>query len=209
MGMVWSLSRGIISNNERHARHPYVKSIQVDAAINKGNSGGPIINERGEIVGIATLMVSRTNSNAGVGLGVRADVAKKSLTEMLATGKVERPALGVSVIALFGKDKHIEKILKDNPGINTTIPNSFGLMISDKNKPINPIPEGLRAWDTIIGINDVPINTDVEFADELIKYKVGEKITINIIRDKRYMKVGNITLKVFPVPTEQLYKENK
>jgi len=209
MGMVWSLSRGIISNNERHARHPYVKSIQVDAAINKGNSGGPIINEKGEIVGIATLMVSRTNSNAGVGLGVRADVAEKSLIEMLATGKVERPALGVSVIALFGKDIQLKKILKDNPSINTTIPNSFGLMISDQNKPINPIPEGLRAWDTIIGINDVPINTDIEFADELIKYKVGEKITINIIRDKRFMKVGNITLKVFPVPTEQLYKENK
>ena len=81
--------------------------------------------------------------------------------------------------------------------------------LQKENKPINPIPEGLRAWDTIIGINDVPINTDVEFADELIKYKVGEKITINIIRDKRYMKVGNITLKVFPVPTEQIYKENK
>ena len=86
MGMAWSLSKGIISNNDRYARHPYIKSIQVDAAINKANSGGPLINEKGEIVGVATLMVSRTNSNAGVGLGVRADVAKKSLTEMLRTG---------------------------------------------------------------------------------------------------------------------------
>ena len=208
MGMAWSLSKGIISNNERHARHPYIKSIQVDAAINKGNSGGPLINKKGEIVGVATLMVSRTNSNAGVGLGVRADIAKKSLAEMFLTGKVDRPALGVMVIALNGRESQSKEILKRHPSINTTIPNSFGLMISDENKPTSPMPKGLKAWDTIIGINDVPINTDVEFADQLIKYKIGEKISVNIIRDKRFMKVGNITLKTFTVPTEKMYTQN-
>ena len=208
MGMAWSLSKGIVSNNERHARHPYIKSIQVDAAINKGNSGGPLINKKGEIVGVATLMVSRTNSNAGVGLGVRADVAKKSLAEMFLTGKVERPALGVMVIALNGRESQSKEILKRHPSINTTIPNSFGLMISDENQPTNPIPEGLKAWDTIIGINDVPINTDIEFADQLIKYKIGEKIIVNIIRDKRYMKVSNITLKIFTVPTDKMYSQD-
>ena len=81
-------------------------------------------------------------------------------------------------------------------------------MISDENQPTNPIPEGLKAWDTIIGINDVPINTDVEFADQLIKYKIGEKISVNIIRDKRFMKVGNITLKIFTVPTEKMYTQD-
>ncbi len=208
MGMAWSLSKGIISNNERYARHPFIKSIQVDAAINKGNSGGPLINEKGEIVGVATLMVSRSNQNAGVGLGVRADIAKKSLTEMLKTGKVDRPALGVMVVTLIGKESQRKELLKRNPNINTTIPNSFGLMISNENKPTNPIPEGLKAWDTIIGINDVPINTDIEFADQLIRYKIGEKININIIRDKRFMKIGNITLKVFPVPTDKMYKDH-
>ena len=206
LGMAWSLSKGIVSNNERYARHPFIKSIQVDAAINKGNSGGPLINDKGEIVGVATLMVSRTNSNAGVGLGVRADVAKKSLTEMLRTGKVDRPALGVMVVSLNGKESQRKELLKRNPDINITIPNTFGLMISNENKPTNPIPKGLKAWDTIVGINDIPINTDIEFADELIKYKIGEKINVNIIRDKRFMKIGNITLKVFPVPTDKMYK---
>ena len=206
MGMAWSLSKGIISNNDRYARHPYIKSIQVDAAINKGNSGGPLINEKGEIVGVATLMVSRSNSNAGVGLGVRADIAKKSLAEMLLTGKVERPALGVMVISLNGKESQQKEILKKHPSINTTIPNSYGLLISNENEPTNPIPKGLKPWDTIIGINDVFINTDVEFADQLIRYKVGETISVNIIRNKRYMTVGDITLKTFTVPTDKLYK---
>jgi serine protease Do len=207
MGMAWSLSKGIISSTERYARHPYIKSIQIDAAINKGNSGGPVLNEKGEIVGIASLLVSRTNQNAGVGIAIRADIAKYSLAEMLATGKVNRPALGVMIIPLYGKDRHRTKILKDNPSINTSIPNTFGLMISDKNKPINPIPKGLRAWDTIIGINDVAINNDVEFADELGKYKIGDIISLNILRDKRFIQVDNITLKVFPVPTKLLYGE--
>jgi len=205
MGMAWSLSKGIISSTERYARHPYINSIQVDAAINKGNSGGPVFNEKGEIVGIATLMVSRTNQNAGVGLAVRADVAEKSLVKMLATGKVDRPALGVMIIPLFGKDNQREKILKDNPGINTSIPNTYGLMISDKNKPTDPLPKGLKAWDTIVGINNIAINNDVEFAEQLGKYKIGDSVNINIIRDKRFIQVDNVTLKVFPVPIEVMY----
>ena len=205
MGMAWSLSKGIISSTERYARHPYIKSIQIDAAINKGNSGGPVINEEGKIVGIASLLVSRTNQNAGVGIAIRADIAKKSLVEMLATGKVERPALGVMIIPLFGKANQRDKIFKDNPSINTSIPNTFGLMISDKNKPDNPLPKGLQAWDTIIGINNVAINNDVEFADELGKYKIGDTVSINILRDKRFIQVDNITLKVFPVPTKLFY----
>ena len=124
---------------------------------------------------------------------------------MLETGKVDRPALGVMIIPLYGKANQRDKIFKDNPSINTSIPNTFGLMISDKNKPDNPLPKGLQAWDTIIGINNVAINNDVEFADELGKYKIGDTVSINILRDKRFIQVDNITLKVFPVPTKLFY----
>ena len=51
----------------------------------------------------------------------------------------------------------------------------------------------------------MPIKTDIEFADELRKYKVGETVNLNIIRDKRFIQVDNVTLKVFPVPTDKLY----
>jgi serine protease Do len=205
MGMAWSLSKGIVSSIERYARHPYIKSVQVDAAINKGNSGGPVFNEKGEIVGIATLMVSRTDQNAGVGLAVRADIAEKSLAVMLEKGKVDRPALGIRIIPLYGKDNQREKILKDNPDINTSIPNTYGLLISDQNKPTDPLPKGLRAWDTVIGINNIAINNDVEFAEQLGKYKIGDTVSINILRDKRFIQVDNITLKIFPVQTDKMY----
>ena len=205
MGMAWSLSKGIISSTERYARHPYIKSVQIDAAINKGNSGGPVFNDKGEIIGIATLMISRNDQNAGVGIAIRADIAKKSLAVMLEKGKVDRPALGIRIIPLYGKDNQREKILKDNPDINTSIPNTYGLLISDQNKPTDPLPKGLQAWDTVIGINNIAINNDVEFAEQLGKYKIGDTVNINIIRDKRFIQVDNVTLKVFPVPIEVMY----
>ena len=78
-------------------------------------------------------------------------------------------------------------------------------MISDKNKPTDPLPKGLKAWDTIVGINNIAINNDVEFAEQLRKYKIGDSVNINIIRDKRFIQVDNVTLKVFPVPIELMY----
>jgi S1-C subfamily serine protease len=124
---------------------------------------------------------------------------------MLEKGKVDRPALGVMIIPLYGKDTQRKKILKDNPDINTSIPNTYGLLISDQNKPTNPLPKGLQAWDTVIGINNIAINNDVEFAEQLGKYKIGDLVNINILRDKRFIQVDNITLKVFPVPTDKMY----
>ena len=55
MGMVWTISKGIVSSTNRYSRHPYIKSVQTDAAINKGNSGGPLFNSRGEVVGITNM----------------------------------------------------------------------------------------------------------------------------------------------------------
>ena len=123
---------------------------------------------------------------------------------MLELGKVDRPAIGVSIIPLWGKAGQTEKILKDNPDIKHSIPNTYGLLIS-KGEPLKPIPKGLKPWDTIIGINDVLINNDVEFAEQLGKYKIGDSVSINILRDKRFIQVDNITLKVFPVPIKLMY----
>ena len=200
MGMPWTFSKGIISSNERYARHPFIKVLQTDAAINVGNSGGPLLNMRGEIVGINTLIISRIKENAGIGLATRGDIVKKSLESMIETGKVERPAVGIMIMGLRNK-KSREKVMKEFPDVNPDhIPNTLGLWI----KPTDDIPEGLKAHDTIIAVNDVMTNDGLEFSDEVAKYYVGDTITLTIIRKRVYMKV-DVTLKVFPVPTEAMY----
>ena len=200
MGMVWTTTKGIVSSTARYARHPYIKAIQTDAAINKGNSGGPLLNMKGEIVGINALIISRISENAGVGLAIRGDVVKKSFESMLDTGKVERPAVGVMITGLTTIDNR-DKLKKEFPDVDLKfIPNTFGLLI----RPDKNIPEGLKEFDTIIGVNDIMTNDGLQFSDELGKYKVGDTITLTIIRKRRYMKV-DVPLKVFPVPVEQLY----
>ena len=208
MGMTWTVTKGIISSNERYARHPYVKTLQTDTAINKGNSGGPLLNMKGEIVGINALIISRISENAGVALAVRGDIVKDSFETMLEHGRVDRPAIGVMIMPLMTK-KQVDAVIKKFPKLKREdIPNTWGLFVSpgevdEKNPPLE-LPKGVKPFDVIMAINGEPINDGIELADELIKYEIGETITLMVIRNHKFVKV-DIPLKVFPVPTEQLY----
>ena len=206
MGMAWTVTKGIISSNQRYARHPYIKSLQTDAAINKGNSGGPLLNMKGELVGINALIISRISESAGVGLAIRGDVLKKSFESMLEDGKVDRPAVGIMIMGLtnFGAR---EKMIKEFPDHKPEyFPNTFGLVIRpDKEKEI---PKGLKAFDTIVGVNDVVTNNGLQFSDELAKYNIGDSISLTIIRKRVFLKT-NVTLKVFPVPVDSMYGQKK
>jgi len=204
MGMVWTITKGIVSNTDRYARHPFIKALQTDAAINQGNSGGPLLNMKGEIVGINSLLISKAGQNAGLGIAIRGDIVKKSYESIMKDGKIERPAVGV-MISQLGSEAQREKILKKNPNADHKfIPNTYGLLVSQD----VPIPENVKLWDTIIAINGALINNGTEFSDELIKYKVGDTITLAIIRKKRYIEV-DVTLGVFEPPIEEMYRNLK
>ena len=203
MGMAWTLTKGIISSNERYMRHPYIKSLQTDAAINKGNSGGPLLNMKGEIIGINSMIISKITENAGVGIAVRGDVVKKSLESMLDNGRVDRPAVGIMIMGLINP-KTRDKIIKDYPNVKPGhVPNTLGLWV----RP-GEVPEELKANDTIIGVNDVMINDGVAFSDQLGKYNIGDKVTLTIIR-KRVFRTVEVTLKVLPVNAADIYPQKK
>lgn len=202
MSMAWSVTKGIISSNNRYARHPYIHALQTDAAINKGNSGGPLLNMQGEIVGINALMVSRNGENAGVGIAIRGDIVQKSLKSMLETGTVSRPAVGIQIMSL-GHPRQRNKVLKKFPNFNPDhIPNVSGMFVSDATD--KDLPKGIDKYDTVIGINGELFNDGVKFSNLLENYKVGEKITLTLIRKGRYRLV-DVVLKEFPVDVEKLY----
>ena len=200
MGMAWTVTKGIVSSNERYARHPYINAIQTDAAINKGNSGGPLMNMQGEIVGINALMISRISESAGVGLAIRGDVVQTSLKSMMETGTVSRPAIGIQIMPL-GHPRQRKVVMEKYPKVDPeSIPNVSGMIITHK----EDLPEGLYQFDTIIGINGVLFNDGVSFSNILSKYKVGEEVSLMVVRKRRYLLV-NATLKEFPVDVDLLY----
>tara|TARA_Y100001963_G_scaffold137667_1_gene201616 strand:+ start:330 stop:1136 length:807 start_codon:yes stop_codon:yes gene_type:complete len=202
MGMAWTVTKGIISSSERFARHPFIKAVQTDAAINQGNSGGPLLNMRGEVVGINSLLVSRAGQNAGLGISVRGDIVKKSYESMLKNGKVDRPAIGV-MISQLGSESQRNKILKDSPKADQKfIPNTYGLLVNED----STIAEGVMLWDTIIAINGNLVNNGIDLSDEVIKYKIGDTITLTLIRKKKFIEV-DVELQVYEVPVEKMYQD--
>jgi len=203
MGMVWSVSKGVISHEDRYARHPYVHSVQTDAAINVGNSGGPLLNMKGEIVGINTLIISKVKESAGIGIAIRRDTVQKSFNAMMKNGKIDRPAIGIMVVGLGTSDDQRTKLYKENPSAKPgQIPSTFGMLV----KKSDTMPENIKEFDTVIAVNDKMINTHVEMSNELEEYNVGDTVTVTIIRERRFMKL-DIPLKVFKVPVEKMYKK--
>jgi len=202
MGMAWTVTKGIISSNERYTRHPFIKAIQTDSAINKGNSGGPLMNMQGEIVGINALIISRISENAGVGLAIRGDIVKKSFESMLITGRVDRPAVGIMIMPLSQRNQR-DKIIKDFPKLKSKfIPNTFGVFV----RPDENLPKGIKKFDTIVGINGEMTNDGLQFADEIYKYNIGDTITLTLVRKQRFLKV-DVILKVFPVNADAMYSK--
>jgi len=202
MGMAWTVTYGIVSSTERYARHPFIKAIQTDSAINKGNSGGPLMNMKGEIVGINALIISKISENAGVGLAIRGDIVKKSFESMLVTGRVDRPAVGIMIMPL-AQSKQRNKIIKEFPKLKPEfIPNTFGVFV----RPDENLPKGLKKFDTIIGLNGEMTNDGLQFSDEINKHNIGDTVTLTLVRKQRFLKV-DVTLKVFPVNADKMYSK--
>ncbi len=202
MGMAWTVTKGIISSNARYARHPFIHALQTDAAINKGNSGGPLMNMQGEIVGINALIISKISENAGIGLAIRGDVVESSYKSMLKTGTVSRPAIGIQIMSL-GLPRQRKLVIEKFPNFNPDhIPNVSGMFVS--NDTSQDLPKGIKEHDTVIGIGGKLFNDGVKFSNLLEKYKVGDKITLILIRRGRYVLV-DVILKEFPIVLERLF----
>ena len=202
MGMAWTTTKGIISSNERYARHPFVHALQTDAAINKGNSGGPLMNMQGEIVGINALIISRISENAGIGLAIRGDVVESSYKSMLKTGTVSRPAIGIQIM-LLGLSRQRNLVIKKYPNLNPDhIPNVSGMFVSGSTG--KDLSKGIKLHDTIIGIDGELFNDGVKFSNLLENHKVGDKVTLTLIRKGRYVLV-DVILKEFPIDIEKMY----
>ena len=202
MGMAWTVTKGIISSNERYARHPFVHALQTDAAINKGNSGGPLMNMQGEIVGINALIISRISENAGIGLAIRGDVVESSYKSMLKTGTVSRPAIGIQIMIL-GHSRQRKLVIEKFPNFNPDhIPNVSGMFVSGSTG--KDLPKGIKKHDTIIGIDGELFNDGVKFSNLLEIHKVGDKITLTLIRKGRYVLV-DVILKEFPIDLKKMY----
>ena len=163
----WSVTRGILSGKNRMVQvDNYVMSVlQTDTAINSGNSGGPLCNANGEVIGITNMKLASSQIE-GMGFAIPIDDAVKNTESLISGKKINRPYLGVSIY--------------DN---NNYFSNDTGVYVESVEHGGAADKAGIKKGDKIIKIEDTEITNTSYFRYQLYKYNIGDKIKITVERD--------------------------
>jgi len=176
-GLDHSVTAGIVSAVGRanpYANQRYVPFIQTDVAINQGNSGGPLLNTSGEVVGINSQIFSNSGGYMGVSFAIPIEVAMSAAEQLRATGKVSRGQLGVQVQALTSESA---KAL--------SLPDSSGALIADV-LPGSPAEKaGIERGDVIRAVDGRTINDSADLPPIIGNMAPGTKAKVTLIRDGR------------------------
>ena len=172
-GLDHSVTAGIVSAIGRNTGgQQYVPFIQTDVAINRGNSGGPLLNTRGEVVGINSQIFSNSGGYMGVSFAIPIDVAMNAVQQLKATGKVTRGQLGV-VIQPMGRDA--AKALG--------IADGNGALVAEV-QPASPAARaGILRQDVIRSINGQTIHESSDLPPIVGAMAPGAKVVVELIRD--------------------------
>lgn len=179
-GIVSAKARSLGSNS--HKSPMSIESfIQTDAALNPGNSGGALVNLKGELVGINSAIYSNTGSYAGFSFAIPTTIVKKVMTDIKQFGTVQRALLGCSVADLDAK------IAKEK---NITATKS-GVIIASVSDRSTAKEMGLQEDDVITAIDGVKVDTHAQLVGQVSKFRPGDTITVTYVRDnKTYTKSG-------------------
>ncbi|MGV3532863.1 MAG: Do family serine endopeptidase [Chthoniobacteraceae bacterium] len=189
-GLQETVTQGIVSAKGRAISDSGVELLQTDAAVNPGNSGGPLLNLRGEIIGINSAIYSRTGAWAGISFAIPANTARQTMEVITQTGgKIVRPYMGVVMM-------DIDRRLADE----FQLPDSRGALITDV-IPGSPAQQaGLQAGDVIRTYNGHLIRNTRELRRRLLASKVGEEVGLGVIRNGTEM---NLTARPAEMPSDE------
>lgn len=148
--------------------------IQTDAAVNPGNSGGALVNQQGELVGINTAIASRTGSFTGYSFAVPVSIAKKVVSDLMEFGEVQRGLLGVNIAEVneaLAKELDVELERLEGVFVVGVTPNGGAL------------EAGIKAKDIILSVNGEAVNSVPELQEQISKHRPGDKVNLMIKRD--------------------------
>jgi 2-alkenal reductase len=171
--------------------------IQTDAAINNGNSGGPLINSLGQVIGINTLVVrasSDGNVAEGLGFAIASNVVRDIVAQLISKGSIERPFIGITYQEL---DPQVATAM------NLTVSQGVVVMQVEANSPGGKA--GLQENDVVTALDGQKIDADHPLQTILFTHKVGDTVTLTIVRNGKEMQVK---LTLVARPASQLPSQN-
>jgi serine protease Do len=173
-----TVTMGIVSAKGRQVGilddvHGYENFIQTDAAINLGNSGGPLLDAKGRLVGINSAIISPSRGNIGIGFAIPANMAASVMQSLIATGTVSRGYLGVG-------SEELDSDVAEQLGLGK---DAKGVVITEVTANSAASKAGLKASDVILAINDKPVSSTEELHFMIGQMLPGTKVNVKIMRD--------------------------
>ncbi|MCY4001043.1 MAG: trypsin-like peptidase domain-containing protein [Bacteroidetes bacterium] len=174
-----SVTVGVVSANDRdlgsHDGRIYHDMIQTDAAINRGNSGGPLINALGEVIGVNATIYSQSGGSVGLGFAVPAAKAQRIINEIRDHGYVDRSYYtGISFVAVTAQ---IAQALD--------LEDTQGVLIADVDSGSPAEEAGFLPYDLIVALEDEPILNQDDYIARIFDFRPGDPVTYHVVRNNR------------------------
>jgi Do/DeqQ family serine protease len=160
--------------NRRQSQTPVESFIQTDAAVNPGNSGGPLINTEGQLIGINSAIASPTGSYAGYSFTIPVNIVKKVVNDIMKFGTSQRAFLGIS----YPRDD-----MSDDQKKEAGIKDGEGVYVMDTPPDGAAAHAGIQKGDIITKLNGVAVVTGAEMVGQIATYSPGDKVTVTYKRD--------------------------
>ena len=190
LGLNNTVTAGIVSAKARSMNTGGISSmIQTDAAINQGNSGGALVNTRGELIGINAMLASPNGSNIGYGFAIPTSIMNKVVDDLKQYGNVQRAMIGIK-----GSDVNLYVDNEKEKGNEVDLGTMEGIYIAEVVDDGAAADAGLKKGDVITHIDGQKIKSFGELQNVIAQKRPGDKIAINYLRDKKKKEV-TLTLK--------------
>lgn len=176
-------SLGLNAQKSRSAIESY---IQTDAAVNPGNSGGPLVNTTGQLIGINSAIASPTGSYAGYSYAIPANIVKKATADIIQYGAVQRGFLGI-------EPRDFKNASKDEI-VAYKLDETEGVFVANVSPTGGAKAAGIQKGDFITAVNNVKVSTIPQLNEQVSRYKPGDHVTVSFLRGSKTM-TANVELK--------------
>jgi S1-C subfamily serine protease len=190
-GLERTMTTGIISSLNRSLQVRGTRSIksiiQIDAAVNPGNSGGPLLNAHGRLVGMNTAIASRNGQSAGVGFAIPSTLISRVVPQLIAHGRVIRPEIGIQMVHQTEKGLLIARLTPDGPASRAGL---RGPRVTTKSRgPISWKTVDVSSADLIVAVDGEATKNADDFLTAIESKHPGDSILLTVVRDGREFKV--------------------
>jgi len=195
-GLGGSVTVGIISATKRDINAgPYDDFIQTDAAINRGNSGGPLFNMEGEVIGVNTAIISPTGGSIGIGFAVPSNTATKVLNQLKEYGETRRGWLGV----------HVQSVTEEiAEGLGLVEP--MGALVASVAPDGPAAAAGIEAGDVILDFDGQEINSMRDLPRAVVGTAIDKDVPVKLLRGGKTL---NVTVKIGRLPEDEAEEEDE